>query len=167
MPRSASSIRHIVRNLKLEYEGCSLEDIIRDRKIILLYIDDLEVDGAYGKFDIHFGNGVSISKQFIFINSKLDYYKRSCVLAHELGHAILHPDINTIDQNYKPVIADCKIEMQAEIFASEFLLDDDSTLEYINLGVTNINQAKEQCVPVKYVDLKRKNLVCAKVKIVF
>ena len=48
MPRSASSIRHIVRNLKLEYEGCSLEDIIRDRKIILLYIDDLEVDGAYG-----------------------------------------------------------------------------------------------------------------------
>ena len=44
MPRSASSIRHIVRNLKLEYEGCSLEDIIRDRKIILLYIDDLEVD---------------------------------------------------------------------------------------------------------------------------
>ena len=113
MPRSASSIRHIVRNLKLEYEGCSLEDIIRDRKIILLYIDDLEVDGAYGKFDIHFGNGVSISKQFIFINSKLDYYKRSCVLAHELGHAILHPDINTIDQNYKPVIADCKIEMQA------------------------------------------------------
>ena len=74
MPRSASSIRHIVRNLKLEYEGCSLEDIIRDRKIILLYIDDLEVDGAYGKFDILFGNGVSISKQFIFINSKLDYY---------------------------------------------------------------------------------------------
>ena len=46
MPRSASSIRHIVRNLKLEYEGCSLEDIIRDRKIILLYTDDLEVDGA-------------------------------------------------------------------------------------------------------------------------
>lgn len=120
MPRSASSIRHIVRNLKLEYEGCSLEDIIRDRKIILLYIDDLEVDGAYGKFDILFGNGVSISKQFIFINSKLDYYKRSCVLAHELGHAILHPDINTIDQNYKPVIADCKIEMQAEILHLSF-----------------------------------------------
>lgn len=167
MPRSASSIRHIVRNLKLEYEGCSLEDIIRDRKIILLYIDDLEVDGAYGKFDIHFGNGVSISKQFIFINSKLDYYKRIYVLAHELGHAILHPDVNTIDQNYKPVIADCKIEMQAEIFASEFLLDDDSTLEYINLGVTNINQAKEQCVPVKYVDLKRKNLVYANFKIAF
>ena len=69
MPRSASSIRHIVRNLKLEYEGCSLEDIIRDRKIILLYIDDLEVYGAYGKFDIHFGNGVSISKQFIFIKN--------------------------------------------------------------------------------------------------
>ena len=85
MPRSASSIRHIVRNLKLEYEGCSLEDIIRDRKIILLYTDDLEVDGAYGKFDIHFGNCVSISKQFIFINSKLDYYKRIYVLAHELG----------------------------------------------------------------------------------
>ena len=97
----------------------------------------------------------------------LDFYKRSCVLAHELGHAILHPDINTIDQNYKPVIADCKIEMQAEIFASEFLLDDDSTLEYINLGVTNINQAKEQCVPVKYVDLKRKNLVYTNIKIAF
>ena len=57
--------------------------------------------------------------------------------------------------------------MQDEIFASEFLLDDDSTLEYINWGVTNINQAKEQCVPVKYVDLKRKNLVYANVKIAF
>lgn len=167
MLRSASNIKHIVRNLKLEYEGCSLEDIIRDRKIILLYNDDLKVDGAYGKFDISFGSGVSISKQFIFINSNLDYYNKRHVLAHELGHAILHPDVNTIDKNYKPIIADCKIEMQAEIFAAEFLLDDDSTLEYINWGVTNINQAKEQCVPVKYVDLKRKNLKSANVKIAF
>ena len=47
------------------------------------------------------------------------------------------------------------------------LLDDDSTSEYINLGVTNINQAKEQCVPVKYVDLKRKNLVYTNIKIAF
>ena len=77
MPRSASSIRHIVRNLKLEYEGCSLEDIIRDRKIILLYIDDLEVDGAYGSLIYSLEMVLSISKQFIFINSKLDYYKRS------------------------------------------------------------------------------------------
>ncbi len=124
---STSKIKHIVRNLKLEYEGFTLEDIVRDRKIMLLYNYDLKIDGAYGKFDISFGNDLFISKQFIFIDSNLDYYNRRSVLAHKLGYAILHPDINTIDKNYMPIITDCKVKMQAEIFTSEFLLDDDST----------------------------------------
>lgn len=158
MLHSPSNIKHIVKNIKLEYEDCSLEDIIKARNINLIYLDDFEAKGAYGKFDFKFENGFVISRQFIFINSNLNYHEIKAILAHELGHALLHPDINTIDERYKPIIPDGKIERQADIFASEFLLDDDSTIEYVNSSISNVDQARYQYVPVKYVDLKCENL---------
>ena len=76
----------------------------------------------------------------IFINSTLDCKFKTVVLAHELGHAILHPKENCYFMKNKTLLLTSKIEKQANTFASELLLKDDIfnyyqgfSLEYISI----------------------------------
>jgi Zn-dependent peptidase ImmA (M78 family) len=58
------------------------------------------------------------SHQFIFVSSQLDNYAAMLVCAHELGHALLHPEINL----FYTIFPIGRYERQANDFAVNMLL---------------------------------------------
>lgn len=72
----------------------------------------------------------------IFLNESLDEHERLFVMAHELGHAILHPRENCYYIRNKTGLLISKTEMEANKFAIELLLPDNVLAEYTNLGYT-------------------------------
>ena len=61
--------------------------------------------------------------KFILINSKLSELEKRFVVAHELGHAILHSNIATPCLMHLKNINDIKIEYEANKFAVKLLID--------------------------------------------
>lgn len=68
--------------------------------------------------------------QQIHINDGLEEHLHKFVAAHELGHAIMHPKVNT------PFLRSCtflsveKLEIEANKFAMNLLLPDETILEH-------------------------------------
>lgn len=62
--------------------------------------------------------------KFIFLNNNLDYNQKKIVLAHEIGHAILHSNLNCFFLEKKTLYIKNKFEIEANKFAIELLVDD-------------------------------------------
>lgn len=67
--------------------------------------------------------------KFIFLNNDLEHYQKKFVLAHELGHAILHSDLNCFFLEKKTLYLKNKFEIEANKFAVELLVSDDDLKE--------------------------------------
>lgn len=70
----------------------------------------------------------------IFINDNLSDSEMSLVMAHELGHAILHRTENCYFIRNKTFLSTARIEKEANTFAAELLIPD--SLIYENPGMT-------------------------------
>ena len=70
-------------------------------------------------------------RKYIFLNSDIDddVFLR-VVLAHELGHAIMHPKENCAFMKSKTLLLTSRIEKQANIFAAFLLIDEDMLEEF-------------------------------------
>lgn len=90
--------------------------------------------------------------KFIHINHKLDYCLQKFVCAHELGHAMLHPGINTPFLKASTLFSVHKLEREANKFAVELLMPDDLLREYSYLSIYEI--ARMVNVPQEVVHLK-------------
>lgn len=66
-----------------------------------------------------------IRNKYIVINSDLCYEERRIVLAHELGHAVLHHNHNIYFIREQTLFPTGRYEVQANKFAAELLIDDD------------------------------------------
>ncbi|MDD7055564.1 MAG: ImmA/IrrE family metallo-endopeptidase [Selenomonadaceae bacterium] len=62
-----------------------------------------------------------LRRKYIFINDRLDEFWARFVCAHELGHIILHPHVNTAFLLRSTLFSVDKIEKQANRFAIELL----------------------------------------------
>lgn len=61
----------------------------------------------------------------IHINEVLTYKEKLVVLAHELGHALLHSNLHILFLEKNTFLLTNKYEMEANKFAAELLIDDD------------------------------------------
>lgn len=69
--------------------------------------------------------------KWIFINSDIeDENFLRIVMAHELGHALLHRKENCCFMAHHTLLLTSKIERQANIFAAKLLITDDMLNEY-------------------------------------
>ena len=70
-------------------------------------------------------------RKYKFLNSDIDddVFLR-VVLAHEVGHAIMHPKENCAFMKSKTLLLTSRIEKQANIFAAFLLIDDDMLEEF-------------------------------------
>lgn len=66
----------------------------------------------------------------IYINSELEESFSKIVMAHELGHALLHVKENCAFMSSKTLLLTSKIERQANLFAANLLITDDMLQEY-------------------------------------
>lgn len=72
----------------------------------------------------------------IWINENLEGNEKNFVMAHELGHAILHPKENCYFIKHKTLLLNSKTEQEANSFAINLLIPDDVILERTHAGYT-------------------------------
>jgi Zn-dependent peptidase ImmA (M78 family) len=90
--------------------------------------------------------------KFIHLNNTIPEKLQTFVCAHELGHVILHPELNTPFLKQNTLFLVEKVEREANTFAVELLLPDKLLCEYPNCELTDI--AKIIGIPDKLIDLK-------------
>lgn len=91
--------------------------------------------------------------KFIHLNNSIPEKLQTFVCAHELGHAIMHPDVNTPFLKRHTLLSTDKIERQANSFAVELLMPDSYLSENCDFGIYAL--ANSLGIPKKLVDLKR------------
>lgn len=91
------------------------------------------------------------SKQ-IFLNNKLSYHTERFVLAHEIGHSVMHPKCNTLFLQNTLFSTD-RLEIQANKFAIELLLPDSTLLKHPDYTIQN--WAFLYRLPVEIIELKK------------
>lgn len=82
--------------------------------------------------------------EVLHINNKLNYHHRKYICAHELGHAILEPDLAISFFIENPLLIQNKFEIAADKFAAELLIDDNvlHKIEYENFTLGQIALAE-------------------------
>ena len=109
-------VKRRVKNLEKKYGTKNPYSLCSKLKIKILYLDLGEIKGVYKKV---------LTNKFIVINENLDEFCQKVVLAHELGHAILHnsKEVQTLkDYDLFPRFSN-RIELEANTFAAELLID--------------------------------------------
>lgn len=91
-------------------------------------------------------------KKVFFINENLNKVQRNFCCAHELGHAILHAKSNVYFNNSKTYLLQSKLERDADLFASELLLDDNLLESYQGYSLETISNLTG--IDTKYLKLK-------------
>ena len=74
-------------------------------------------------------------QKFIHINHDLDEYEARFTCAHELGHAVLHPKLNTPFLKRATLFSIDKLERQANCFALDVLYDDYDLMPFLERGI--------------------------------
>ncbi|WP_281758294.1 ImmA/IrrE family metallo-endopeptidase [Alicyclobacillus hesperidum] len=91
----------------------------------------------------------------ICIHESLTDYEKRFVCAHELGHAILHPHINTPFLRRNTLFSIDRIEREANTFAVELLIPDEAMHALHDGCITAQHVASVSGVPQQLIGLKR------------
>ena len=91
----------------------------------------------------------------ITVNSDLPPVIQKIIVAHELGHAVLHRNSGVLAFHEVTLFDDSSMyEKDANLFAAEYLLDDDSVLDTLNSDNTFYSAAAALYVPTELLDFK-------------
>lgn len=140
-----------VKKIKSKYIELNPKELCKDIKVTLIY----QPMGAFENACKGFYMEQSRSR-VIVVNSQLEPRMQEIILAHEIGHAVLHRDIPSIKnfQDFSLFDKTSIYEYQANIFAADFLLDNQDVLTVINEDVTFFAAASILGVPAELLDFK-------------
>jgi len=95
-------------------------------------------------------------KKHITINSDLPIEMQRVVLAHELGHCVLHAKSGAMAAFHETTLFDTSDlqEYEANVFACELLLTDEEVLDTLNEDTTFFQAASILYVPAELLDFK-------------
>lgn len=107
-------ISKIVKELVTDYQSKDPFRIAKEMGAIVLYVPLSNENGFYQRY---------LDQDIIYINQDLTEEEQILVCAHELGHLVLHNDVNSIFlESAKQV--DSQYELEANIFACTLLQED-------------------------------------------
>ena len=139
-------IKTEVDKLVHRYKTRDVYELIDKLNIILLKVPlHPSVNGLYQYFK---------RNKIIYLNNGLDSIMERHVLAHELGHAILHPKINITYLESNTFYSKEKIEIAANTFAAELLIEDSLFDEYKNHTIEEM--AAIENLPIELIRIKLK-----------
>ena len=119
--------------------------IAKEKDILILYEDLGSIQGYYNK---------QFRTKQIHINRNIPDHLQTFTAAHELGHALLHPNEST------PFLKNCtlqvvdKLEIEANKFAVELLIPDSAIQEYTDQSFTIEQIARIYGYTVELIKLK-------------
>ena len=115
-------IKRIVNDLIEKYETRNVYELCKCLDIKIFYHELGNIKGLYQKE----GNCY-----MIHLNNNLNPFDEIVVLAHELGHAILHKRTNVCFLKRFTYLETNKYELQANFFAVELLIDDNDFINWL------------------------------------
>ena len=122
---------------------CNTKDVFEICEVLSIYISVINEDSFILKGNDAIYIRDYFDNEIIFIKEDLHYKYKKYLIAHELGHAILHVELETTAYN-KGLIIKGKLERQADYFAIRLL---DIELDCISLtGLDKDQLARELCI---------------------
>lgn len=115
------NIKGIIKELTQKYQTNDPFKIAKAKNIYLRYHDLVNTYGFYCTYK---------RVRMIHINNRLDEHLQRFVCAHELGHAVLHPNANTPFLRKNTFFSVDKIEVEANYFAVHLLLSNEDLKNY-------------------------------------
>lgn len=115
------NIKKLVRYVSKKHGTRNPYIIAKELGITIIYEDLGTVHGYYNK---------QIRDKQIHINQNLDKQHMLFTMYHELGHAIMHPNVSTHFLASSTLLSVDKLEIEANTFAMHFLISDDDLIEY-------------------------------------
>ena len=125
------TIRQLVAYYKRKFETSDPFEIAKFLNIELQIGDIGSRSGCYMYIKKH---------KCIFLNENLEEHEMRLVIAHELGHAILHPKDNCYFIRNKTLLLNSKNEVQANQFAAELLIPDSLIEENKDLSIEQFSR---------------------------
>ena len=90
--------------------------------------------------------------KIIYLNEDLNEYERKIVLAHEIAHSILHPNLNRIFLDNHTHFSGDRFENEANLLASYMILPDNELKGYLEYGSTKYQISKITGIDIKFID---------------
>lgn len=123
-----------VAYLKNKYHTCNPFSLANALGILVIYEELGQIKGYYNK---------QLRMKQIHINNNLNELDSIFTCAHELGHALLHPNENTQFLMSHTYFSVDKLEMQANQFALELLLAPDVSEMYSEYTMKQLSRFLE------------------------
>lgn len=140
-------IKAIVNRLVRFHKTRDPFEMIKGMNVILVYYPLEGVRGFYQYFQ---------RNNIIYLDERLSEIDKNFVLAHELGHMILHKKSNAIFMDTRTHFNTNKYENEADLFAISLLVSDDDILEYIFCGYSANQIARITGYHEKLIELRLK-----------
>lgn len=112
------------KQLISKYKTNNSQEIAQELGIIILFEPLGEINRYYN---------TAFRQKFIHINNTLVEAKQKFTIAHELGHALLHPKANTPFLRDNTLFSINKLEIEANKFAVDLLITDEAIAEVKHL----------------------------------
>ena len=114
-------IKKIVNSLVKKHKTRNPFEIIKGMNVILV---PAQLEGVRGFYQYFQRNNI------IYIDDSLSEHEQILVCAHELGHMLLHKKANALFMDTYTGFNTTKYEKEADLFAMELLVPDETFLEY-------------------------------------
>lgn len=105
-----------------KYDTRNPFDLAASLGVIVLFEPLGEIQGYYNR---------CYRQKFIHINEELGGYDATFTCAHEIGHSVLHPNVNTPFLRKHTRFSVEKLELEANHFALDFLYDDSELSQFL------------------------------------
>ena len=137
------SPREVAIEIADRYNTNNPFEIARERNIRILHQPLKTTLGFYVRYH---------RIQNIILNDALPEGMQRFVCAHELGHSLLHADLNVPKLTSYTLFSRDKFELQANSFAVELLMPDALLREYPECSIQQL--ANSVGIPIQFAELK-------------
>lgn len=123
-------MRELINKLYKKYYTTNPIELAKCLNINVIFEELGTINGYYN---------TAFRQKFIHINSNLEEHKQKFTIAHELGHAILHPKSNTPFLRENTLFSIDKLEIEANLFAVNLLISDEDLREYQDFTISQLS----------------------------
>ncbi len=124
-------IQNVISRLIKKYKTNDPFKIADMLNISIFYEELGTINGYYNK---------PLRMKQIHINDALSENMKKFTCAHELGHALLHPDVSTPFLRSQTLLSVNKMEIEANTFAAKLLIPDDIIRENRDLTTQQLSR---------------------------
>lgn len=141
------SIKNIVNDLVTEFKTRNPFELCDCLNIPILYEPLGNIKGFFQNI---------LNTPIIHLNSNLNEHEVNCVVSHELGHAVLHKDLNVCFLKHYTFSVTDKYENEANKFTAELLIEDSSLTDILEINnlITCEDLSKYFSLPSEFISYK-------------